>query len=72
MQSKIDSREIIIGNETDELIKEPFQSLVTRYQIGVETSMKDSYFLFYSIHGMYYKRHKIILNRGEQRFFLIG
>ena len=42
----IDSREIIIGNQTDERFKEPFQSLVTRYQVGVETSMKDSYFLF--------------------------
>lgn len=40
MHSKLNNMEIMINNETDEIIKEIFQSLLARYQIGLETSKK--------------------------------
>ena len=37
--------EIMIGNNTNEIINELFSSLLTRYQISLETSMKGSLFV---------------------------
>ena len=56
--------EIMIGNKTDEIIKPLFQLLLTRYPIGLETSMKGSDFVFDSIDGLYYKCLRVSLNRG--------
>ena len=36
----------------------------SRYQIGLETSMKGSEFLFDCVHLLYYKCHKTNSNRG--------
>ena len=47
----------MINDEADEVIKELFQSLLSRYQIGLEILMKGSDFL-------YYKCHKIKPVRG--------
>ena len=47
-----------------ESIKELFQSLCTRYQADLLTSLKGSDFDLNSI-GMHYKCHKINLNRGK-------
>ena len=46
MHSKTDNREIIVGKETDKAIKELFESLLSKYQIGLEESMKGSKFVF--------------------------
>ena len=54
MHSKSDNIEIMINDETDEIIEELFQSLLSRHQIGLETSRKSSFLL--------YKCHKINLN----------
>ena len=37
---------IMIGNNTDEIIKEFFHSLLLRYQIGLEESLKGGDFFF--------------------------
>ena len=42
MHSKSDKIEIMINYRANEVIEELFQSLISRYQIGLETSMKDS------------------------------
>ena len=55
---------IIIGNETAEIIREPFESLLHRYQEGLEESMKGSEFSFDSIDLLCYKLRKISLHRG--------
>ena len=39
---------IMIGNNTDEIIKEFFHSLLLRYQIGLEESLKGGDFFFWS------------------------
>ena len=55
---------IMMGDETDEIIKELFQSLLQRYQEGLEESMKESEFVFDSVDFLEYKLNKIGLNRG--------
>ena len=63
MHSKSDNIEIIIGNETDEIIEELFDSLLQKYQKDLQESMKESEFVFDSADLLYYKLHKINLNR---------
>ena len=52
------------GDETDEIIKELFESLLQRYQEGLEESMKGSEFVFDSVDLLEYKLNKIGLNSG--------
>ena len=63
MHLKRDNTEILIGNEANEVMKELFDSLKNKYQNNLETT-KGSEFVFYYVHFLYYKRHKINPNRG--------
>ena len=64
MHSKSDNIEILIGNETDEIIEDLFDSFLQRYQIRLEESMIGSEFVFHNDDSLYYKLHKISFNRG--------
>ena len=64
MHTKSDNTEFMMGNERDEIIDELFESLLQRYQEGLEESVKGREFVFDSIDLSYYKLHKINLNRG--------
>ena len=64
MHSKSDNIEIMINDKADEVIEELFQSLLSRYQIGSETTMKGSVFKFDCVRSLYYKCHKINFKRG--------
>ena len=44
--------------------QELFESRLKRYQIGLETSMKRSNFIFDCVNLLYYKCHKVNLNCG--------
>ena len=48
---------------TDEIIEELFDFLLRRYQEKLEQSMRRSEFAFDSVDLLYYKFHKISLNR---------
>ena len=54
MHSKNDNIEIMIDDKGDEVF-----SLLNRYQIGFETSMRSIDFIFDYVHLLYYKSHKI-------------
>ena len=56
--------EVITYGNTNEVIKEIFGSLLSRYQIGLETSMRGSDFVFDGINLIYHKCHKISFKRG--------
>ena len=56
--------EITINEKADEVIEERFESLLNRYQIGLETSMRGSDFIFDFVHLLYYKCHKINFKQG--------
>ena len=64
MYTKSNNIEIMNGTETNDIIKELFESFLRRYQEGLDTKMKGSNFVFDSDDLLYYKFHKISLNRG--------
>ena len=63
MHSKSDNIEIMINDVTDEIIEGLFNSLKNRYQNNLQ-SMRGSEFAFDYVQLLYYKCHKINLNRG--------
>ena len=65
MHTKSNNIEIMMGNETDEIIEELFKSLLQRYQEGLEESMKGSEFVFDSVDLLEYKINKINLKRSR-------
>ena len=54
-----------MGNETDEIIEEPFESLLQKYKEGLEGTMRGSNFVFDSIDLQHYNLHKISLSRAK-------
>ena len=63
MRTKSDNIEIMMSSETDEIIEELFESLLQRYQQGLEKSMKGSEFVFDSVDLLYYHFQKTSLKR---------
>ena len=59
MHSKSDNIEIMINDEADEVIQVLFQSLLFRYQIGLEILMKGSESVFDRVQLVYYNCHQI-------------
>ena len=64
IHAKINNMEFMMGNGTDEIIKELFESLLQKYQEGLEGKKRGSEFLFDSVDLLHYNLHKISLNRG--------
>ena len=64
MHTKSDNMEIMIGSDTNDVIKELFKSFLQRYQEGLQEKMRGSDFEFDDIHLLYYDFNKISLNRG--------
>ena len=64
MHTKSHNIEIMMGNETDKIIEVLFESLLQRYWVGLEESLRGSEFIFDSVNSLCYKLHKISLNRG--------
>ena len=62
MHTRRNNIEIMIGYETDEIIEELFESLLQKYQEGLEERMRRSEFIFDRIGLLCYKLHKISLN----------
>ena len=60
---KSNNIKVMINDEADEVIKEPFDSLKNRYQNNLQ-SMKGSELVFDYVHLLYYECHKINPNRG--------
>ena len=59
MHSKSYNIEIVINDKADKSAEELFQFFLSRYQTGLETSMKGSEFVFDCVQLLYYKCHKI-------------
>ena len=54
LHTKSNNIEIMMGNETDEIIEKLFESLLQNYQKYLEKSMRGSEFNFDSIDLLYY------------------
>ena len=63
MHSKTDNIEIMINDEVDEIIEELFDLLKNRHSNNLEP-MRGSEFILDYFQLLYYKCHKINLNRG--------
>ena len=63
MHTKSDNIEIIMGSETNDIIEELLESLLQKYQEGLEKSVRGSVFIPDSVDSLYYNLQKISLNR---------
>ena len=64
MHTRSDNEEFINGNDTDEIIKELFKSLLQRYQENLQEKMRGSDFAFDGVNFLYYDLKKISINKG--------
>ena len=63
MYSKSDNIEFMMGNEKEKIIEDFFDTK-NRYQKNLEESMKRREFVFDCVDLLYYRLHKITLDRG--------
>ena len=63
MHTRKDNIEIIMGSETNNIIEELCESLLQKYQEGLEESMRGSEFIFDSVDLLYYNLQRISPNR---------
>ena len=63
LRTKSNNIEIMMGNETDEIIDELFESFLQNYQKDLEESMRKSEFNFDSVDLWYYQLQKASLSR---------
>ena len=64
MHTKSNNIEIMMGNETVEIVEKLFESPLQNYQKDLEESMRGSEFVCDSIDLLYYHLQKIRLKRG--------
>ena len=64
MHTKTDNEEIMVGSDTNEVVKELFKSFLQRYREGLQEKMKGSDLEFDGVNLLYYDFNKISLNRG--------
>ena len=64
MHTKSDKIEIMMGSETDDITDELFESLLQKYQEGLEESMRGSEFIRDSVDLLYYYLRKIGLKKS--------
>ena len=64
MHTKSDNAEIRIGDDTSDVVKEIFKSLLQRYQENLQENMRGSDFEFDGVNLLYYDFNKISVNRG--------
>ena len=60
---KSDNAEIMMGSETDEIFVDLFDSILLKYQEGLEESMRGSEFVYDSVDALYYNLNKVSLSR---------
>ena len=64
MHTKSNNVEIMIGSDTNEIIKDLFESFLQKYQEGLEESMRGSKFVHDSVDVLYYNHNKVSFSRG--------
>ena len=68
LHTKINNIEIIMGNETDEIIDELFETFSQNYQKDLEESTRGSKLNFDSVDLLYYNLQKVSLNEKESSY----
>ena len=57
MHPKSDNIKLMTNSKTDHIINKPFSSIISRIQADLETSIRDSNFVFDSVDELYHKFH---------------
>ena len=68
LRTKINNIEIMMGNETDEIIDELFETFSQNYQKDLEESTRGIKFNFDSVDLLYYNLQKASLNGKESSY----
>ena len=68
LHTKINNIEIMMGNETDEIIDELFETFSQNYQKDLEESTRGSKLNFDSVDLLYYNLQKVSLNEKESSY----
>ena len=68
MRTKSHNVEILMGSETNDIIKELFESILQKYQEGLIEKMRESEIVFDSVDLLYYQLHKISLKRPREMY----
>ena len=68
MHSRSENIQILMGSETNDIIKELFKSFLQKYQEGLEKKMKATDFVFESVDLLYYGLHKTTLKRAASSY----
>ena len=63
MHSQSDNIEIMVYNESDKVIQEHFESLLTRYPTRLDKCIKGSEFIIDCVNLLHYKCHNTNLKR---------
>ena len=64
MHSKSGNTEFLIYDNANDVVDEVFESLLSRYKIGLTESMRGSNFIFDSLKCLCYKCHEVKFKRG--------
>ena len=64
MHSSSDNIKSKSYSDANEVTDELFESLCSRYQVNIETSIRGNDFIFGSVQFLYYKCHKVNFKRG--------
>ena len=65
MHSKSNNIKFKSYNDANKVVDQLLESLRSRYQGNLEASMRESDFLFNSVHLMYYRCHKVNFKCGN-------
>ena len=64
MYTRSDNVEIMFGDDHDDIIEQPFESLLQKYEENLQNKMKGSDFEFDGGNFLYYDFNKTSINRG--------
>ena len=64
MHTKSNNVEIMIGNETDQIIEDLFESFLQKHQEALDESMRGSEFVYDSVDVLYYNLNQVSLSRS--------
>ena len=64
MHTKSNNEEFMNDSDMDEIIKEPFKSILQRYQENLQEKMRSSAIAFDGVNFLYYDFNKISISRG--------
>ena len=65
MYTKSDNVEIMLGDDSDDIIEQLFKSLLQKYEENLQNIMRGSNFEFNSVNFLYYDFNKTSINRDE-------